>query len=170
MAQAKATGKAVEIRTPEFDVEQLAGIQSFDDATVLFSNVTGEGVTLAHEEMGDGFALLADDARDSLIGIPLFLMTWEFRPGDYDDEYVTCRLVARNENGTVRKVLANFGGSGVYEQIRDFTDRSGRVGGLLVKHGLRRSDFWFDPKTKKASSKETPGAKPARTYYLDLSA
>lgn len=154
------SGEIVE-RTPRaFNAEQLRAVGSFGDALDLAQSYLPKGVEtpLASEELGDGFALLEKTDKDILIGQDMILLDWVFSPGDFDEEFVTVRLVTRQGG----KFIVNDGGTGIRQQLREYTDRTGRLAVMRVEKGLRRSDY----------TKQDENGKPyaASTYYLDTSA
>lgn len=155
------SGEIVE-RTPRaFDSEQLRAVGSFEEALDLAQSYLPKGVEtpIASEELGDGFSLLESSEKDILIGRDMILLDWIFSPGDFDEEFVSIRLVTKQGG----KFIVNDGGTGIRQQLREYTDRTGRMAVLRVEKGLRRSDYTFnDPTTGKPSA--------ASTYYLDTSA
>lgn len=151
----------VTIRGPQFTDEELLGIDSFDKAIALASEVLGaEEIVSADEELGNGFAILPTDQKHRLCGVPLFFLTWSFHEGE-QGEFVSIMVVARSQQGT-EKWVVNDGSTGICKQLRQYTEKTNKKGGLLVKHGLVRSDYEYEaPDGSK---------KPATTYYLDTSA
>ena len=163
-----------------FTREELSGITTMRDAMTMVDAVHG-GVIAAHQttELGDGFKIVDEDDKAKLVGVPLLFLEWTFVPGDFDDEYVSIRAVSEDDQtGAVRKYIINDGGTGICRDLRDFTTKTGRNGGLFVKNGLRVSNYHIDPKTNEPMSKANARAAiargdkivPASTYYLDASA
>ncbi len=143
---------------PQYDDEALRAIESFDDAMALAIQTVGD-IETADSALGNGFALL--DNKATLVGAPSMFLSWTFNNGDFG-EFVSAHVVARNESGGGRKVIINDGSTGIYQQLRDYTDRTGRQGGLFVRKGLRQSVYdYTDDKGNK---------RPATTFYLDTSA
>ncbi len=141
-----------------YTTEALRSIASFDDALSIAAQAFGGEIVTADRELGDGFAIL--DNKASLIETPLLFMEWEFYPGEYG-EFVAARVVAKVGNDVARYIV-NDGSTGIYQQLRDYTDDTGRKGGLLSRKGLRRSDYEYeDGKGNK---------RPATTYYIDTAA
>jgi hypothetical protein len=140
------------------NVEQLRGISSFEDALSIANDTYGV-ITQASEELGDGFALVKDEAKTSLVGVELIVMSWTFSEGDFSHELCTMRIVTKDG----RKLIVNDGSTGIADQLRAYQDRTGHVGGLYVKRGFRVSTYdYTDEQTGKTSK--------ASTYYLDTSA
>jgi hypothetical protein len=143
---------------PQYDDAALRAIESFDDAMALAIQTVGD-IETADNALGNGFALL--DNKTALIGAPSMFLSWTFNAGDFG-EFVSVHVVARNESGGARKVIVNDGSTGIFQQLREYTDRTGRQGGLFVRKGLRQSVYeYVDDKGNK---------RPATTFYLDTSA
>jgi hypothetical protein len=156
MAEKTTETKAVDIpgmRSPEFDADALAGITSFDDALALATETLGaDNIVRADEEIGDGFILL--EKKDSLIGVPLMFLGWDFHMGDFG-EFVSAKVVTKDG----RKIILNDGSSGLYKQLAEYSAKKKRMGGLLVPNGLRKSDYEYED--------EKGEKRPATTYYID---
>lgn len=182
MAKQPRPGNDVESSEPEiveaFDFDARASIASMGDAIALVNKRFGE-VVAAHEtpELGDGFRIASDDEKERLCGVPLMFLSWVFRPGDFDEEYVSCRVISQ-DGSAVRKWLINDGGTGICKELRAFQNVTGRTGGLFVKNGLRMSKYHIDAETREPLSRhefrlaQSTGRKtiPAATFYLDSSA
>lgn len=142
---------------------QLRELGSFADALRLAEEQYGT-VEAASAAIGDGFALLTTEQKQQLVGVPCIFLSWSFSPSEQGErgEFVTVRVVT--EDG--RKLVLNDGSSGVYSQLREYTDESGRDGGLIVKRGLRKSDYTYTETEGKDKGKQ----KPATTYYIDTAA
>jgi hypothetical protein len=162
-----------------FDEDALRAIASFDDALALTREYLGE-IEEADQVLGDGFSVLKQDDKGRLVGVPLILMEWNFYPGDYGSDFVAVRIAARNENGTIGKYILNDGSTGIATMLRRYADRTGKRGGLFVKHGLSVSEYDYCSMCQKAASKcDVPDVhknsperlwRPAKTFYLDTSA
>lgn len=173
-------GKAVVVSTV-FSKEELGLIDSFDAAMDLVTRTFGD-VLAAHEQplLGDGFRVADDSDKESLIGVPLLLLDWQFKASDFgqDQDWVLIHAVQRGTNGEAIKWLLSDGGTGIAHDLQEWTKKTGRAGGLGVKNGLRKSDYFIDPDTKKTLTKAqvreymVTGKKtaPATTFYLDTSA
>lgn len=164
MAEAKSTdvqvkdvSGAVEISVPQYRDSDLQQINTFDDALALIQEQFGQGgVISADEVLGNGFALLTN--KDHLVGVPFILMKWQFNQGKYQDDFCTA-LVVTSQNG---KYIVNDGGSGLCKQLREYTNTTGRQGGMVARKGLTRSDYTYED--------EKGNDVPASTYYIDTSA
>lgn len=147
------------IATPQLKEIGASG-DVFADALALAKEVYGEeAVLLASDAIGDGFALT--DNKDIFIGVPTIFLKWTFSKGDYIDpetgekrDFASCRVVTPNG-----KFIINDGGTGIAEQLRQFSaDNFGRQGGLVAQKGLRKSEYFKE------------GIGDATTYYIDTSA
>lgn len=161
------TDTTTEIAKPEWTNEQLRNLQSWEDAAA-FINAEFGGALDAAQELGDGFTLY--DSKRDLCGVPLVFLNWEFRESDkftkvVNDEivngtFVSARVMAAMPQG-MRKLIINDGSTGLHDQLRELTQRTGRQGGLVAKRGLRASDYDYV---------EADGTKSeATTYYIDTS-
>lgn len=153
--------KATEPETVGADIVQsstysnadLVGIESFDAAVALVNSKHG-AIVDASNELGDGFTLIrtADDLEK--LGVKrALLMEWTFRPGDFDKDYVSVRFVAQLQNGTMFKGVYNDGGTGMRRDLYDYTQKTGRTGGLAC-NGFKVSRY-------------TNEHGPAKTVYLE---
>jgi hypothetical protein len=185
-ARKASTGEIV-VMPQVFNREQLGAIDSFDAAMALAEQEFGS-VVLAHEEslLGDGFRKAEDADKERLIGKPLLFLDWRFLPSDFgQDDWVFIHAVERGENGQAIKWMISDGGSGIARDLREYTAKTSRTGGMIVKNGLRKSSFYFDnnkdsdnfgkalSKSQVAEYMTTGRAKTmaqATTYYLDTSA
>ncbi len=150
------TTNEVAVVNYRYDAEALRHIESFDDAMALVESTYGEIMT-ADSELGDGFSLLKE--KDVLIGVPCLFLSWSFSEGDFSEEFVSCRLVTKDG----AKYVLNDGGTGIRAQLRAFSDsHGGRMGGLLSRRGLRKSEYEFENDKGKMEK--------GTTYYVDTGA
>lgn len=149
--------------------DALRAISSFDAAMELSAQTHGK-VLLADEELGSGFVVLETSQKRELCGLPLFLMAWHFYEGEKTGkEFVAIQAVQRRRDGSTGKYIVNDGSTGIYRQLRELTDRTGRTGALLVKKGLRESVYDTDEDGNPTTDPELKVGK-ASTFYLDTSA
>lgn len=162
-----------------FNREQLGAIDSFDAAIALATAEYGD-IVLADEQplLGDGFRVAdEDDKRSALIGVPLLLLDWSFRESE-TGEWVLIHAVQRTADGGAVKWVITDGGTGIAKDLKEFTEKTGRDGGMLVRKGLRVSDYYIDAETgtglTKSQVREYMIAKKkmveASTFYLDTQA
>lgn len=160
-----------------FTEDALRSIASFDDAAQLLYN-NNVGIVDAASVLGDGFALLKEERKSILIGVPLLVLGWKFYPGEYGEEFVALRLVARNPDGSAGKYILTDGSTGIAETLKNYTARTGSRSGLMVRNGLRASSYIYCEACERTlAANETDDEhkaakkhKPATTYYLDTSA
>jgi len=136
-----------------FDDNDLRGITSFDEAMKAAQKEYGEIVD-ASTAIGTGFDLMDTEGKDQLVGVPFIVLEMRFNWSEaYNQEFVS--FLAVTEDG--RRFIVNDGSTGVYRQLRTFYDEWKRPGGLLVKGGLRRSDY--------PANDERPAG---TTFYLNV--
>lgn len=172
-------GQSQEVARVGFTDDQLRGITSFDDAVSLAAEQHG-AVVAASDELGNGFAVLDDESKGRIVGVPLMLLEWSFNAGDYGEDFVSIRAVAFFDGRGIEKVVINDGGTGIRQQLKDYQDRTGKTGGMIVKNGLRESQYPTYPKdwpVQELRNKPIPkgvdipsNAGKASTFYLDTSA
>lgn len=138
-----------------YNRNQLKELSSFDDALRLAQEVYGD-IVQASAELGDGFEIVGKDEKSQFIKVPMILLSWGFGKGDHG-EFVSIRAVTKDG----RRVVINDGSTGIYAQLREYTDLNNRDGGMFVARGFRKSDYEYD-------DNGTP--KPATTFYLDTAA
>lgn len=124
-----------EVVVPELDDAALRGIESFDDALALMRDM-GVDVSFADQELGTGFDLAK---KETLVGVPFFILSSRETPGDFGEPYVLVRAVTRET--PARKVVIADGSSGMAKQIRLWWANTGRNGGLYCAKGLRFSTY-----------------------------
>lgn len=136
-----------------YDVTELRGISSFDDALALVSEKVGE-ITDAEKELGTGFRVLNGPDKDRLLGVTFLILSMDFNEGD-QGAFVSF-LCVTEENG---KYVVNDGSTGIYKQLEEYSMRGGKPKGLLVNGGLRKSEY-----EKEIDGRMTK----AVTYYLNV--
>jgi hypothetical protein len=99
-------------------------------------------------------------------------MEWAFRPGDFGSQFVSARVVTRNADGGMSKYIINDGGTGLAEQLAQFTQDTGKTGGLFARHGLRESEYAIDADGAPLARNSDPEliAGKASTFYVNTSA
>lgn len=143
--------------------QSWAGIQSAEELQRLLVERYGN-IATGSELLGNEFHV---SEKESLVGVPLTVLEFNFRESeDYqttlDDgsivnsEYAIVRCV-RMDN--LEMVVFADGGVGIYKQLKDFSQRTGQMGGIFCKDGLTQSDYKYtDPVTGEISK--------ATTFYL----
>lgn len=103
------------------------------------------------EVLGDGAEFITD--KNVLVGVPFLVLDWRFIVDEKTErEYVNVLIMGAD--GT--KGRFNDGGTGVYAQLKQVSEETGKVG-IQVKNGLRKSDYTKDVDGKKQA---------ATTFYL----
>lgn len=145
------------------DDETLRQINSVQDAFDVLSR-NGIDVVDISEELGTGFQLIeSDEGKGTLVKTPFVIVYWGFSLGDYG-EFVTAFVMT--EDG--RKLILTDGSTGIYAQLSEYTEKTGRQAGMMVKRGLRRSDYHISRETREPVGRDYEGEKdPATTFYLD---
>jgi len=166
---------STEVVKTGFTDDELRGISSFEDAMALAAQEHGPVVSAA-DELGNGFTVLEEGQKMSVVGVPLMILEWSFNQGDFGDRYTSIRAVAFYEGVGIKKVVINDGGTGITKQLEDYQERTGRTGGILFKRGLRVSEYPTWPKGHPEANKPIPkgvdipaDAGKAATFYLDTS-
>jgi hypothetical protein len=107
--------------------------------------------------------------KADLVGVPFMIVDIRVNPkGEFGEFVSVCGLV---EDPDKRPFVINDGSTGLAEQAKGLV-ADGRKAGILVRGGLRVSEYMYeekdfdgnpviDPKTKKAKP-----PLPAKTYYL----
>lgn len=134
--QEQGSEQTAEVARLRLDPSDLRAVTSFEDAARLLAE-HGVAVADATTEIGDGFTLLDD--KSALLNVPFLALQWTFAAGDFgpDSEFVVMRVLTSNGD----KFIITDGGTGLYQQVRDYYDRTGSDGGLLVRRGLRKSEY-----------------------------
>lgn len=160
-----------------FADSDLAEVDSWETAMSFVEGAFGDVVNAA-DVLGTGFRQADEDDKMRLCGVPLVLMQWMFYAGDFGEDFVAINAIQRHDNGSISKWVIIDGGTGLCQELKSYTKKTGRSGGLGVPKGLRVSKYYIDAETKKALTKaevaEYMSTKqkmvPAHTFYLDLSA
>lgn len=165
------TQPTTDLARTKLDTESLREISSIEDAMAVLANA-GIEIKSASEELGDGFTLLAEDDKASLIGVAFLIIECSLSDGDFGT-FASLRLITRDG----RKCILNDGSTGIRAQVVEYLDNHETIVGLAVEKGLRASDFRFCEDCKSVNRKnatkckecESEKVRPARTYYLDTS-
>lgn len=156
-----AGSKAIEQAKSPFGDEQLAEVSSYEDALALVAQFTTEhGIELqdAIDAFGTGFEIIND--KSVLVGTPFIIMGWHFYIGDYG---YAVAIQAVTEDG--RKIVFNDGSTGIYQSVREFTDKHGKMP-ISCRKGLRASTY--QRKDDNGELMFNPANQPmmATTYYF----
>lgn len=142
------------------DPDQLRAITSWDDIQGIIENSV-----YADEVIGDGFDVLSGDDKAQLVGTPLVFLQWRFANGK-DGFLVIIDAIQKTGVGNtdMRKVrIIDFSAkSGLCQELRDYSAKTGSFAGLVVRNGLRASTYNFE-------DANTGENRVATTYYIDKS-
>lgn len=158
-----------------FDRDDYANISSMSDAFGLAKAEFGN-VILAHEDknLGTGFRVADEDDKYRLMKVPLFLLDWRFNSGDFAEDYVSIHAIQEMEDGSLTKWIINDGGTGICKDLREYTNKTGRKGGVMLRRGLRVSEYdtiLDGPDAGKPAPRDYVGKTgKGKTFYLDFSA
>lgn len=136
-------------RQEEISREPIPYVESFEDAV---------------QQFGDDVATIDDyeklDDKEALVGKPFAIVRWWFTPSDLGSagEFAVLKIVTKDPlydpQGNERtKFTVVDGSTGIYTQLRQITDRTGKSGGLVCRNGLRVSRYEYQ-------------GMPASTFYL----
>lgn len=151
-SEVTASGEKVKkVRNSDaYDITELRGVTSFNDAKSLATEKFGE-LDNASDVMGSGFTVLNGSEKTRLIGVPFVILSMDFNAGD-QGPFVSFLVVTKDN----AKYVVNDGSSGIYAQLDEWFLRTSKAGGILVEGGLRKSDY------------EHPIYGPATTFYLNI--
>ena len=144
----------------------------------LTAALSGEDMALVQAEAGDvqswdqvqalmsqpDLLILDDyqklDDKSLLINVPFFINRWWFTEGEMGG-FAVLQCIAqraiRTPAGDTQKVVITDGSTGIFNQLRELTMKTGRNTKMLVRNGLRVSQY---------TAETEEGSKLAETYYL----
>ena len=141
------------VQLPErYDYKQFESAEQY----LEFIGATGVATLDGSDEFGDGFTLVKD--KDSLVGIPLLIVEFQFNVGDYGD-FVAVRAFRMDNN---EKIVLIDGSTGIRDQVARWVEHvtgakyeTGRtyIQPIRLKRGLVRSEYDYTDgkgKTSKA--------------------
>jgi hypothetical protein len=157
----------------ELPREVISALNTFEDVQNFFES---QGFTISSgEEISDGFERLEN--KDVLIGQTLVLIDWNrFWSEQYQQHAFTMRILTAQG----AKYRIADGSTGIAKQLMEITEARANDptkfpnGGLLVKDGLRKSEYWVSKQDNRALSAQEAEATPADqkrkavTYYLNV--
>lgn len=140
-------------RAAEFVNKEAIGIdfvpETWDDIIEKFD---GEIITVSSSP----WEVLKDKAR--LIGVPFMIADVAHYVGKFGDAVAVMLLTEDNH-----RYVINDGSSGIYRQVMDIVNRTGRKAGLKCPNGLRASTY---TKTITDPFEGTTKDMEATTYYI----
>lgn len=149
----------VEAKRVELVRMETGVIESLDDSGAMEYN-TFDDVAALMATAPEGEILTLDDYKKLddktlLLNIPFFINRWWFTEGEMGT-FAVLRVICKRF-GANEKWVVTDGSTGIMAQLREVTKRTGRTAGLLVRNGLRVSEYTADTDT---------GPKMAKTFYL----
>lgn len=129
----KKTSAAIAI--PDVTDEMLRGVGSLEDAMRLATELYGVAPESAADHLGNGFMMVDD--KDHLLNRPMLVLATKTHLGDWG-EFCSVFAVMGDNND---RVIFNDGSTGVFYNVRELTERTGRPGGWIVARGLRKSEY-----------------------------
>jgi hypothetical protein len=150
-----------------FSSDELQSIETWDDYFNLLEQKE-EPVYFAEKVLGDGFAILSTNQKHQLCDIPLAFIEWRFNGGKMG-EFVSAKVIAKTGDmpSDLRKVIINDGSTGIYRQLKEFSAKTGKFGGLIVKAGLKESNYDREVTDEKTGQILMV---PSTTYYINQAA
>lgn len=155
------------------DMRTIAASENAYEAALLFAQETFGEVRELSDELGNGFALIEDKSK--LEGIGMLVLNWRFNEGDFGMFASVAAVTEKND-----KVIFNDGSTGIYSQLRTYTDETGHTGGLKARHGLRGSSYDTCINCNRGKPKsliecthcgdDSDKRSSSTTYYFDVSA
>jgi hypothetical protein len=131
-------------------------IENFDEVRDLLSDPEADFLVL------DDYQKLDD--KSGLVNVPFFVNRWWFTDSDQfgqDGQFAVMRVITSRPimtpAGETDKVVITDGSTGIYSQLRRITTKTGKTAALMVRHGLRVSEYTADT---------DQGPKQAKTFYL----
>lgn len=159
MTARKPTAKPTADTTGETPWNELPATRPEVSRQMTFNQIAeafgGQVVDLAEVPALDSAfgEILNGPGKDRLVGVPFLIVDWSQNSGD-KGRFVSLRVVTQDS----AKYVVNDGSTGIMSQM-DTLEESGVKGGVVCRHGLRRSDYTYtDPQGEEH---------PASTYYLD---
>lgn len=128
-------GKTLTILDPS-DIADLSLTDAMDYAKSLGIDVNDETENIV------GLRVINKDDKATLVGVPFFLLSWQFREGD-NGEFVSAVIAFQDGS----KAVVNDGSTGIRDQLKGLTADRIAAGHptpqalRMVSKGLRRSDY-----------------------------
>jgi hypothetical protein len=130
----KASGEIVK-KAPDFKVEELATITSFDDA-IAFLKDSGVEVVSASDVLSDGFEGVE---KSDLVNVPFIILRVMTT---MSKEFNSPMVIIHALTGFNKRVRFTDGSTGILGQIKFYTERTGKSPvGMFVPKGLLSSSY-----------------------------
>jgi len=133
-------------------------LSSAEDVKAALLNAFGT-ITQGKELLGNEFE---SGEKEKLLGVPFVILEYGFALSDKikrNDQAVEYAWIRGINMNTMEKVAFSDGSTGIYNQLRDFYDRTSQAGGIYCNNGLRVSRY--DYTDNEGTTTE------AATFYLD---
>jgi hypothetical protein len=130
--------------TARAEVVKIGGMipETWEDLTAVFGDL--------EELQGDPWEMVD---KDRLVATPFVIADFYFSEGDYGTFSIIKVLDESN-----KKMVFIDGSTGVNAQLQEYAAKHERRGGLVVKRGLRVSEYEYEDEKGRSI--------PAKTYYL----
>src|SRR5258706_13689251 len=139
--EGKKSAELVVLRV--FSDDDLSEVDSWETA-MSFVDAGFEGGALnAADVLGTGFRIASEDDKLKLCDAALLFMQWVFYPGDFGDDFVAINAIQRYDNGSIAKWIITDGGTGICAELKAYTKKTGRSGGVGFPKGLRVSNYYI---------------------------
>lgn len=172
----KAPAETKETALATLDQIPLDVVKSFNSPADVEAYFQSLGIELSSgEEITDGYEKLEN--KDRLLDTPIVLIDWtDFQSKEYGATAKSVRLMTF----AGEKFRIADGSTGLFKQLDEITNVRLKQGhktptqGLIVRGGLRKSEYWVSTADGRAMTEEeaeqTPKElkKKATTYYLNL--
>lgn len=164
-------GSTVEgVETAENSVPDFTGMSTLEQLEI-FERQRNTAVRLSFEDaLKEAVVAEADvdvlnkEKKDSLIGEPFIITNIRVNVGNFGP-FVTLTAVTKDD----RSVIINDGSTGIAAQMLGLVQKFGTDKNILVKNGLRKSEYYVDKDTGRVVGKEPqPNSFKQATYYLDV--
>lgn len=131
--------------------------KTFEEMEEFFAS---EGGILTFE--GSAYSVLD---KDKLIGVPFMIADVRFWHSDkYDREAVSVMLLTKTTIEDKDHFVINDGSTGIYEQVKQMVQSSGRKAGIMCPNGLRVSEY--DTVVHDEFGNEPDKTIKSRTFYV----
>jgi hypothetical protein len=172
-ASAETKENATVATLDQIPLEVVKSFENIADVQEYFASL---GVEISSgEEITDGYEKLEN--KDRLLDTPIVLIDWsEFQSKEYGATATSVRIMTF----AGEKFRIADGSTGIFRQLEEISNVRVKAGhktptqGLIVRGGLRKSEYWVSTVDGRALTEEeaeqTPKElkKKATTYYLNL--
>lgn len=145
------TGEIKDLASYRGSIPQEVRLSSWDEVAEYLNGDVVEFESSAYEVV----------EKSTLVGVPFIITGLKFWEGRYGRTVTVFALTEDN-----RMILFNDGSTGVYNQLSEMVERTGRSAGIVCRRGLRSSTYTYVEKDFDGNPIE--GRKPidSTTYYV----